>query len=114
MGNLTPHFGTDEFKDKRANAHAVVPLQLVGALEHLRGAVGRPLVILSGYRTHATNQAVGGAVGSRHLVGDAVDIPEGYATLRQAEEAGFVGIGTKGQWAIHVDVRPGPAARWSY
>ena len=46
-------------------------------------------------------------------MGDAADIPEGYATVDQAVAAGFTGIGSKGRWAIHVDTRPSPA-RWTY
>lgn len=114
MGLLTPHFRREEFRDKRANAYRDPPTMLLGVLEHLRGQTGRPLVIVSGYRTEATNRAVGGAANSRHLQGDAVDIPEGYCTVAQAEAAGAVGIGSKGRWAIHLDVRPGPPARWTY
>lgn len=114
MGDLSPHFDSSEFVDRHKGRRQDPPCRLVAALEHLRGSVGRPLVIVSGYRTPETNKEVGGAPDSRHLHGDAADIPEGYATLAQAEAAGFTGIGTKGQWAIHVDVRPGGPARWSY
>jgi hypothetical protein len=44
----------------------------------------------------------------------AADIPERLATVHDAEFAGFTGIGRKGIWAVHVDVRDGGAARWSY
>lgn len=47
------------------------------------------------------------------MFGTAADIPEGYATEDEAERAGFRGIGTRGKWAIHVDVRP-THARWRY
>lgn len=114
MGNLTAHFGDREFRDRRTDELLGPPCRLLAALEHLRGEVGRPLRIISGYRSPSTNAAVGGAPRSRHLAGDAVDIPEGYATVAQAEKAGFVGIGRRGQWAVHVDMRPGPAARWTY
>lgn len=114
MGDLTPHFSRAEFRDKRAGVSVDVPVRLLGALECLRGMVGRPIIIVSGFRTQATNRAVGGAPHSRHLVGDAVDIPPGVATVDQAAAAGFVGIGNAGAWAIHLDVRPGPPARWSY
>lgn len=114
MPKLTPHFDSSEFMDKRANARCDPPPMLLGVLEHLRGAVGRPLVIVSGYRTPHTNGLLGGAADSRHLYGDAADLPEGYATVDQAVEAGAVGIGSRGPWAVHVDVRPGPPARWTY
>lgn len=114
MGDLTPHFDRREFRDKRAGVDGDPAVQLLGALENLRGLIGRPIVIVSGYRTEATNRAVGGAAESRHLHNDAVDIPAGVATVDQAEAAGFVGIGNDGPWAVHVDMRPGGPARWSY
>jgi uncharacterized protein YcbK (DUF882 family) len=111
---LTPHFSVAEFVDKRANVRQDPPTMLLGVLENLRGQVGRPLPIVSGYRTVETNRAVGGAADSRHLHGDAADLPRGYATVAQAQAAGAVGIGSAGPWAVHVDVRPGPPARWEY
>jgi uncharacterized protein YcbK (DUF882 family) len=105
---LSEHFSTDEFGGP-------VTAELVAALERLRAARGgRPLRIVSGYRSEARNRAVGGARLSQHLTGRAADIPEGYATVHDAEHAGFTGIGSKGKWAVHVDVRPGGPARWTY
>lgn len=43
-------------------------------LEPLRSALGRPVVINSGYRCPALNAAVGGAPHSLHMQGRAVDI----------------------------------------
>ena len=111
---LTPHFNSAEFIDKRANVRRDPPTMLLGVLENLRGQIGRPLPIVSGFRTLATNKAVNGAKASRHMTGDAADLPPGYVTVAQAEAAGAVGIGSRGPWAVHVDVRPGPPARWSY
>lgn len=89
--------------------------RLVWHLEALRRICGgRPLTIISGYRTEAHNRKVGGASRSRHLHGDAADIPLGYATVEQARAAGFKGIGRKGKWAVHVDMRPGSRAEWEY
>jgi uncharacterized protein YcbK (DUF882 family) len=90
-------------------------LELASALENLRSSSGgRPLHLVSGYRSPERNARVGGAVRSQHLLGRAADIPEGYATVEQAVMAGFTGIGSRGPWAVHVDVRVGPAARWTY
>ena len=114
MGDLTTHFSRAEFRDKRANAYRDPPCRLLVVLELLRAEIGRPLVIVSGYRTAATNRAVGGARESRHLLADAVDIPAGYATVAQAAAAGAVGIGSRDGWAVHLDVRPGAPARWTY
>jgi zinc D-Ala-D-Ala carboxypeptidase len=111
---LSPHFDHVEFLDRRTGDRLDPGPMLLGALEHLRGELGRPLPLLSGFRTPETNAAVGGAPRSRHLVGDAVDIRAGLVRVDQAERAGFVGIGTRGGWAVHLDVRPGPPARWTY
>lgn len=116
MGDLSPHFSTSEFTSRDGAPHPdrEVLLRLVAHLEVLRCNVGgHPLRIVSGYRSPAHNAAVGGARASRHMAGDAADIPQGYATVAQAEAAGFTGIGSKGVWAVHVDLRPTPA-RWSY
>lgn len=111
---ISPHFRREEF-DSRDGTPALMDRTLIAALENLRDiAGGRPLRIVSGYRSPADNSRVGGAAGSQHLVGRAADIPAGYATLAQAVEAGFTGIGTSGRWATHVDVRRGHLARWRY
>jgi len=57
---------------------------------------------------------VGGVEGSQHLLGTAADIPYGMVTTEEAIMAGAVGIGSRGPYAVHVDVREGPAARWTY
>lgn len=116
MGDLSPNFSASEFRsrDGAALPDRSTLLRLVAHLEVLRCIAGnKPLRIVSGHRSPAHNAAVGGASASRHMVGDAADIPQGYATVAQAEEAGFTGIGNKGRWATHVDLRPSPA-RWSY
>jgi uncharacterized protein YcbK (DUF882 family) len=115
MGDLAPHFSRNEFRDRRTGELVDPPCQLLVVLELLRMTCGgTPLRIVSGYRSQSTNREVGGAPDSRHLYGDAVDIPAGYATVEQAEAAGAVGIGEKDGWALHIDVRPSGAARWSY
>lgn len=117
MGDLSPHFSLREFSTCRSGecTGTLVDPHLVCVLEQLRSICGdRPLRIVSGYRCHPCNVRVGGADHSQHLVGRAADIPAGYATVAEAARAGFTGIGNKGAWAIHVDVRPGAPARWSY
>lgn len=110
----TEHFTWRELGSPPA-LHRQRSKRLALALERLRSITGgRPLLIVSGYRDPAHNAEVGGATHSQHLRGAAADIPIGYATVAQAEAAGFVGIGNKGPYAIHVDVREGPPARWSY
>lgn len=110
MGDLSKHFSRHEFGGKPV-------AELVSRLELLRRMVGgKPLRIISGIRTAAENQAVGGVRRSQHIARRAADIPSGYATPAQAAQAGFRGIGISqnGKWAIHVDVRTGPRAAWRY
>lgn len=90
-------------------------LHLAQHLELLRRIAGnKPLRIVSGYRSPSHNRAVGGAADSQHLYARAADIPAGYCSVQEAIWAGFTGIGSRGQWAVHVDVRPGPLTRWVY
>jgi uncharacterized protein YcbK (DUF882 family) len=109
---VSEHFLQREFACRHCGQVRIVP-ELVERLEHLRRIVGEPLVVVSGYRCATHNTAIGGAARSRHLLGEAVDLRHGYARVSQAAHAGFLGIGRRGGWAVHVDVREKPA-RWSY
>jgi len=120
MGDLSAHFSSSEFacRGRGRAGHVSHPLvlsrTLVERLEVLRAICGgKPLHIVSGHRCPFWNRSVGGAGGSQHKLGTAADLPAGYCTVAQATAAGFKGIGTKGPWATHVDVRPYPA-RWRY
>lgn len=109
---LSPHFDSDEFACRHCGRSEVTD-ELVMRLERLRAIVGRPLVVVSGFRCPQHNRAVGGAKRSRHLSGEAADLEVGYARVSEAAHAGFLGIGAKRGWATHVDVRKEPA-RWQY
>lgn len=118
MGNLSPHFDEKEFRC-HGFGHAghpdhatVVSDVLVRHLEQLRKRVGGPIVIVSGHRCEWWNARIGGARSSQHLNGRAADLHRGVATAAQADQAGFGGIGTKGPWAVHVDVRS-TKSRWA-
>lgn len=120
MGDLSEHFSRSEFRchgfgqPGHPDHATTVDLELVGRLELLRKLKGgRPLRIISGHRCPWHNRRVGGARASQHLITRAADIPAGYATAAEAASVGFKGIGTKGQWAVHVDTRARPA-RWRY
>ena len=114
MGDLSPHFSRGEFADRRTQHVLGPPDELVQVLERIRALRPGPLKIVSGHRCCSTNAAVLGATNSRHIHGDAADIPAGRATLSEARRAGAVGVGVRDGWAVHVDVRPGPPATWSY
>lgn len=113
MPRLSEHFHSDEFRCHHCGRVLGPPMSLVSALERLRAAVGRPIVVVSGYRCEVHNRAVGGATASRHLKGDAADLALGVATVAQARAAGFKGIGHKRGFAVHVDMRPGPVVTFA-
>lgn len=109
MGDLSPHFSRSEFRDHRTGELIGPDPQLVAVLERLRSLDGRPLRVVSGYRSVGTNTAVGGARNSQHLYGRAADLEPGRFTTAQALAAGARGVGyDRNGWVVHVDVRPGP------
>lgn len=107
------HFRAAEFAD-HDTGDTFVRARLIDHLEQLRTIVGKPLPIVSGYRSPRTNDRVGGARDSQHVYAAAADLPAGLVTLAQALAAGFTGIGTKGKWVTHVDVRDGALRHWTY
>jgi zinc D-Ala-D-Ala carboxypeptidase len=113
MARSSQHFNASEFACPHCGATFVRPA-LLARLERLRAKVGRPLRIVSGYRCPPHNAAIGGASDSQHVYAAAADIPAGYCSPSLAAQCGFVGIGSRHGWAVHVDVRDGPAARWTY
>lgn len=114
MGDLSVHFSDGEFADRSTGHRMTPPARLVTVLEAIRALRPGPLTIVSGHRCCDHNAAVGGAPQSRHIAGDAADIPPGRATPAEARAAGAVGVGVRSGWAVHVDVRPGPAVTWRY
>ena len=58
------------------NAEQIKSLQKLceNVLQPLRGYLGEPVVINSGFRSQAVNMAVGGAKNSQHMAGEAADI----------------------------------------
>ncbi len=116
---LSPNFYDTEFACNCGCGEKAVSPELVNALQRLRQAVGVPIRINSGVRCIAHNKAVGGAANSQHLLGLAADISAPGVSLRDlydhAELVGFQGLGVAehGNY-LHVDVREGPRARWSY
>ena len=83
---ITEHFTVEEFErsstaDRLGIANRVPAALLPNlrtlcevVLEPLRAYAGKPIVISSGYRCPALNQAGGGASQSQHLRGEAADL----------------------------------------
>jgi len=125
---MTDHFGRHEFACGDGCGLCDPHPELVVGLEALRVLLGCPLGINSGCRCPAHNQAVGGAVDSRHMPDDegfarAADVSTRDTTLRRlwygalsipAFRRGGVGLylDSKGP-RVHTDVRREWPARWA-
>lgn len=109
----SPHFRRTEFACPHCGEAFVRPA-LLARLELVRAHVGHPLRIVSGYRCPVHNHAIHGAQDSQHVYGAAADLERGRVTLKQAIDAGFTGVGTKGDSVTHVDVRDGAFRHWTY
>ena len=119
---LTANFTLGEFACKcGCGAVSISPKfgELVARLQLLRGKVGKPVVVTSGYRCAKHDAKVGtsGSPGAGpHTTGTAADIyVSGMSVDKLAAEAkavGFTGIGKYRQLAfVHVDLRQ-PAGEW--
>lgn len=88
--------------------------KLAAIFEDIRHIWGKPITILSAFRTPAHNKKVGGARNSQHLHGRALDLapPKGIklddfyeAIKKNVDHFGITGIG-KYKTFVHVDIRP--------
>lgn len=86
------YFTMNEFQCKDgcempASAQENIKALVEHVLDPVREAYGKPITVNSGYRCAKRNLAVGGAVGSQHMKGEAADItagsPEGNETLKR-------------------------------
>ncbi len=118
------HFSMAEFNSRDG---VEVPRQLRGnvqalmhELEVLRGELGQPITVISGYRSPAHNSAVGGVPRSQHLCATAADIKvkehtprEVYDAIERLISAGRMRQGGLGIYStfVHYDIRGG-RARW--
>lgn len=86
-------------------------------LDALRKAIGKPIIITSGYRSLEHNQRVGGSPRSQHMFGKAFDISlarhDRRALLDAAKSVGFTGFGLYSTF-LHVDTaRPRTWGEWN-
>ena len=93
-----------------------VNVGLLNVLDDVREHFGKPVYVVSGCRCKKHNTKVGGAKGSKHMLGIAADIKvrgvepiEVYGYLTEKYPKTF-GIGLYKSW-VHVDVRSN-CARW--
>lgn len=120
---LSPNFVSYDFRCRCSFPECVTTYiddDLVTALEELI-ETAEEFVINSGYRCAKWNEQIGGEKNSFHLSGMAADI-QSLTKLTGAQMARLAadvdafnagGIGTATNW-IHVDVRKGGSARWTY
>lgn len=82
---------------------------LLDKIDRLRGLMGHPLVINSGWRCDDHNRAVGGAANSFHKRGMAVDVSTRHVDrgrlIYHAHQVGFTGFGFYDDF-IHLDIGP--------
>jgi uncharacterized protein YcbK (DUF882 family) len=109
------------FRDLRANTAGPIPPLLVDMLSLIqeRFSYTRPIRLISGYRTPATNASLPfAAPNSLHMRGMAADIVvPGLAqadvcslAMMYSQQLGFMGVGWYGSFT-HVDI--GPKASWT-
>lgn len=106
--NFTPQELACKCRGKHCRGEYFHVPEFLDALEALRAAAGRPLIITSGRRCLGRNRAVGGATRSQHMLAIAVDISlnrhDPTSLARKALAAGFKGIGF-GASFLHLDWR---------
>ena len=102
---------------------------LCKAIQAIRDAFGRPITVISAYRTPAYNAAVGGAPKSQHMEGRAADFVVAdvapaavYRKILDLYGVGALEIGGAGLYPptsrrkvgfVHLDVRGGPLVTWT-
>ena len=118
---VSDHFRRIEFRCRCGDCiHSKIPAVdsvLLTALVDLRSHFMLPVDITSAWRCENYNKIVGGAEGSRHIYGIAVDLKVAITNTKQVYDyldykyPGKYGIGLYDGW-VHFDVRSGFGARW--
>ena len=107
---------------ERIPVDATVTMRLVKLakyMDEVRAFLGdRPIRVTSGYRDPNSNRYVGGARDSRHMYGDAIDfwvegmdVVDAFYKLKSYHPRGGLAVGNG---FVHLDLRPGAPARWTY
>lgn len=110
---LTEHFTLEEMTvtshrdiDNTPSPEVIEKLKYTArGLEHVRILLGVPVLITSGYRCAALNDAVGGSASSQHMQGEAADFvapsfgsPYEIVSLLQASQLAFDQLIYEGTW----------------
>lgn len=111
---ITDHFDTTELDCGCGKCtENYIDKDLIEKLEEVRISFGEPVKITSGYRCPAHNAAIGGAPGSSHMSGLAVDVKPLNSTKEKLDKLyalcydKFDNIGDgRPKGFVHVDVRP--------
>lgn len=105
---LSKNFHLKEFVCKEGKGEVLIADGLIEKLQALRDYLGKPITIVSGYRSPAYNKKINGSTKSQHMYGRAADIRvSGVSTEEVAKAAiklGFKGIGIYDTFT-HVDIR---------
>lgn len=122
---LTENFSLEEFACPECGNPTGEELEnikfLATQLQILREALGRPIKVISGWRSPNYNKRIGGAKESQHMYGRAADIkvvgmapPEVHAAVLKLIKEGKITQGGVGKYStfVHYDTR-GTAARWT-
>jgi len=85
---IASEIGARKGLDNTPNATEIANLvRTAGLLEQVRKAVGKPIIINSGFRSKAVNDAVGSKDTSQHRIGCAADIRVPGMTPREVVQA---------------------------
>jgi uncharacterized protein YcbK (DUF882 family) len=116
MGDISKHFSRSEFECKCGCGFNTVDVELIDALEKVRGYFDTPITITSGCRCPDYNAYVGGSQNSQHLLGRAADIVLNLVASSEVQDflkseyPDSLGIGSYDNFT-HVDSRS-TRARW--
>lgn len=117
---LTKHFKLSEVHchGKGCCSTTKIDIEVVKIAEKMRCALGVPITIESGYRCSTHNKAVGGANGSGHCMGTALDLTtakvsrERLAVLAELCGATRIGIYLTDNKKCMVHIGVGPKQHW--
>lgn len=109
--NQLRYFTPREFDDHTSPGTGILmKWSLVSKLDSIRSTIGRPMVVISGYRTLEHNAEVGGVDSSAHTEGYAADIACRDSRLRLLIIQAALNIGISrigiGSSFIHLDTDP--------